>query len=195
MTRRTPALAVALLLLAPLSACSSDESGAEEPQAADTATSSAPSETPSESEPEPGDTAAGSDASPTGADKEYCDKVASARGVIADPTSGDAGVSGVLRKLNEITRLAPDDIRPQWQVLGDTIGEVQAAVKKAGLELQDLTDAEAISDLTAKERTVLTKALQGVDVAALPQAGQQIAADVSEKCGIELFPGGLAPTS
>jgi hypothetical protein len=199
MTRRTPALAVALLLLAPLTGCSDDESGGEEPQAADSATSDAPSsdpsDSPSASEPEPSDTGVNSDASPTGADKAYCDKVASARGEIADTTAGDAGVDGVLRTLDEITRLAPDDIRPQWEVLGSTIGKVQAAVEKAGLDVEDLTDPEAITKLTAKQRTVLTKALQGVDVAALPQASQEIADNVGEVCGIELFPEGVAPTS
>lgn len=195
MTRRTPALAVAVLLLAPLTGCGGDESGADEPQAADTASSSAPSETPSASEPEPSGTGVDSDASPTGADKAYCDRVASARGAIADTTSGNAGVAGVLRTLDDITRLAPDDIRPQWEVLGSTIGKVQAAVRKAGLQLDDLTDPEAITELTAKQRSVLTKSLQGVDVAALPQASQEIADNVGEVCGIELFPEGVAPSS
>jgi hypothetical protein len=197
MTRRTTALAAAVLMLGPLAACSGDES--------DSSGEAASSETPSASAgtPAPGDTesaeetrtdsGADPDAELTAADKAYCDEVATARKALSG-AGGAVAVASAVEALQDVSRLAPADVRPEWQSLADTAAKVQATVSKAGLKIEDLEDPASLGNLTSKQQRILTEGLQGLDVTRLQQDSAVISEQVGELCGIALTPdGGNAP--
>jgi hypothetical protein len=191
MTRRIPLVAVAALLLGPLAACGSDDSDA----AGDAATSETPSASSStapdssDSPEEPTEEPTGSDGDLTAAEQAYCDKVAGARKELSGAGGGSIAVSAAVEAMQDITQVAPADVRPAWESLSSTAATVQDVVRKAGLELEDLENPEALGGLTAKQQRILTDGLQGVDVAGLQQDSAVIAEQVRELCGLQLAPG------
>lgn len=203
MSRRIPAVVTALLVIGAVTACGGDDSAeaggsaSTPPSSAatpDTSTppSDAPSTTPSTT---PGATpSVNPQAKPTGADKEYCDAVEQAQSELADTSAAtDKSVRQVVDALDQIARLAPADVRPQWQLIGDTVGEVRAATRKAGIDLADLSDPEALAQLTDAQKKALTQGLQKVDTSGLPQANQDITAQVADLCGFTLSPEAAVP--
>lgn len=203
MSRRIPAVVAALLVLGPVTACGGDDSAqaggsaSTPPSSAATPDASTPpsagaSTTPG---PTPGATpSVNPDARPTGADKEYCDAVTEAQSELADTTAAtDESVEQVVDALDEIARLAPADVREQWQLIGETVAEVRAVTRKAGVDLADLSDPQALAELTDAQKRALSEGLQKVDTSGLPQANQEIAAQVADLCGVALAPEAAVP--
>ena len=194
MTRRTNALAAAVLLLGPLAACSGDESDS----AGESASTEAPSESASTPAPSDAETA---EETPTdsgtelsAADQAYCDEVANARKELSGNGGGAVAVASAVEAFQEVSRLAPADVRPAWQSLATTAAKVQATVSKAGLKIEDLEDPSALGGLSSKQQRILTEGLQGLDVTQLQQDSAVISQQVGELCGIALTPdGGGAP--
>jgi len=191
MSRRMTLVAVAALLLGPLAACGSDDS--------DTAGDSASSETPSASssttpdspespEETPGETP-GSGADLTGAEQAYCDEVAQSRAELSGAGGGNIATSAAVQAMQDITDVAPADVRPAWESLSSTAATVQDVVRKAGLDLKDLENPESLGGLSSKQQRILTEGLQGVDIAGLQQDSAVITEQVGELCGLQLSPG------
>lgn len=195
MTRRIPLLATAALLLGPLAACGGDDSDA----AGDSASSETPSasssttpdstESTEESTEESPEESTGSGADLTAAEQAYCDKVAGARKELSGAGGGSIAVSAAVKAMQDITRLAPADVRPAWESLSSTAATVQDVVRKAGLELEDLENPESLGGLSGKQQRILTEGLQGVDIAGLQQDSAVITEQVGELCGLQLSPG------
>lgn len=191
MTRRIPLLAVAALLLGPLAACGGDDS--------DTAADSASSETPSasssttpdstESPEEPTEEPTGAGAELTAAEQAYCDKVAGAREELSGAGGGSIAASEAIEAMQDITEVAPADVRPAWESLSTTAATVQEVVREAGLKLEDLQNPQSLGGLSGKQQRILTQGLQGVDIAKLQQDSAVISEQVGELCGLQLSPG------
>jgi hypothetical protein len=193
MTRRIPALAVAVLMLGPLAACGG---GDDSDSAGDSATSESPSSptsaTPESTGPEspaPPEESTGSEADLTASEQAYCDEVAGAREELSGSGAGGIGAGAAVEALEDIARLAPTDVRPAWQSLSSTAATVQEVVRKAGLKLEDLEDPQSLGSLTGKQERILTEGLTGVDIAGLQQDSAVISEQVGQLCGLQLSPG------
>ena len=191
MTRWTPLLAVAALLLGPLAACGGDDSDAAGDGASSETPSASSSTTPdsTESAEESPDESSDAGADLTAAEQAYCDKVAGARKELSGDGGGSIAVSAAVQAMQDITEVAPADVRPAWESLSNTAATVQAVVRKAGLKLEDLEDPESLGGLTGKQQRILTEGLQGVDIAGLQQDSAVITEQVGQLCGLQLEPG------
>lgn len=191
MSRRTFASVAAVLVLGSLTACG-DEGGDSGSSASAPASSSAPASGGPTVPPGP---SVNADAAPTGADKVYCDAVVKAQRDLADTTAAsDNSVKRVASALDEITRLAPSDVRQQWQLVADTVQQVRAAARKAGIDVADLYDVNVLEKLTPEQKQALTEGLSAIDSTGLPQANQDIATQVAQVCGVALSSAGPVST-
>jgi len=203
MTRRIPLLAVAARLLGPLAACGGDDSdtaadsaSSETPSASSSTTPDStespeePTEEPTEESPEEStEESPGAGAELTAAEQAYCDEVAGAREELSGAGGGSIAASEAIQAMQDITEVAPPDVRPAWESLSTTAATVQEVVREAGLKLEDLQNPQSLGGLSGKQQRILTQGLQGVDIAKLQQDSAVISEQVGELCGLQLSPG------
>lgn len=177
--KKTLAIASLVFVAASLSGCGGDSSN----------TSSSSSST-SSSEPS---TPATSSASSSG----YCDQLTTFQNDFQslDFTSlTDVQFSDVRSAIDDLESSAPDDVKPDWTTLGDSLGELQNILDKFGVSLDVLKEIQAdptnLPDgLTVKKVQQLGGELQSYSQSVqgdVSKAGEDIQTNAKSECGIDL---------
>lgn len=89
--------------------------------------------------------------------------------------------------INKIADKAPDDIKSEWQTIGQTLKKVQTALDDAGLKVEDLQDPQKMKDVDPAKLKDIQSAAS--DMTKVADAQEKISKQVENECDIQLGSG------
>lgn len=134
----------------------------------------------------------GSDSSSTeaSATEDYCAQLKDAKSEFKSLSGGDfAKMDDAFKRAEEIGKDAPDQVKPDWEVLTGTIGELRTALNDAGLSFKDLGELQSgqmPEGVDQQKLMELGTKMQDFDPAKLQDASKQISKHAKSECGVEL---------
>lgn len=116
----------------------------------------------------------------------YCDKVEQNESTLNSfgNTKSDKAYAKYAKTLKGIAKVAPEDVKSDWQDLADVTSDVLEAQRDAGIKLEDTKDKKKLAKLSPDQLEELNKAYT-----AFNDTGDQRAAvvkNVKQQCEITL---------
>ena len=121
---------------------------------------------------------------------DYCGDLKSAKKDVDAIKGGDLkDIEETVDTMHDLADEAPSEIKDDWKVLVDGVDKLVAAIKKAGLDDDDMATLQSGQipdgvDMTALQN--LMTEIQSLDTDAFEKAGENINKHAKDKCGVDL---------
>ena len=135
-------------------------------------------------------TACGGDSGDKASGGDYCNDLKSAKKEVDALKGGDLkDIQKTVDTMHELADEAPDEIQDDWKTLVDGVDKLVAALKKAGLDDEDMAtlqsgqmpegvDMNALNELMTEIQALNTNEFQ--------KAGDNINKHAKDECGVDL---------
>lgn len=126
---------------------------------------------------------------------DYCGDLKKASASIEAVTGGDLGsFEETTQRIHTLRDEAPDAVADDWKLVSDAIDKVVAALKKAGIDEDDLAklqngDASLPPDVDMEALSEAMTEIQGMASDELTAAGESIADHAKSECDVDLNAG------
>jgi hypothetical protein len=121
---------------------------------------------------------------------DYCGDLKSAKKDVDALKGGNLkGIQDTVDTMHDLADEAPSEIKDDWKVLVEGVDKLVAAIKKAGLDDDDMTTLQSGQipdgvDMTALQD--LMTEIQALDTDEFQKAGDNINKHAKDKCGVDL---------
>jgi hypothetical protein len=121
---------------------------------------------------------------------DYCGDLKSAKKEVDAIKGGDLkDIEKTVDTMHGLADEAPSEIKDDWKVLVDGVDKLVAAIKKAGLDDEDMATLQSGQipdgvDMSALQ-SLMTE-IQSLDTDAFEKAGENINKHAKDKCGVDL---------
>jgi hypothetical protein len=135
-------------------------------------------------------TACGDDGSSKAGGGDYCADLKSAKTEVDAIKGGDLkGIEKTVDTMHKLADEAPSEIKDDWKTLVDGVDKLVAALKKAGLNDDDIAALQSGQmpdgvDLSAL--TDLQQEVQALNTSDFQKAGENINKHAKDTCGVDL---------
>ena len=135
-------------------------------------------------------TACGDDGSKASGSGDYCSDLKDAKKEVDALKDGDfSDLEKTTDAMHKLADEAPDEIKEDWEILVDGVDKLVAALKKAGLDDDDMATLQSGQipdgvDMTALQS--LMAEIQALDTEGFQKAGDNINKHAKDECGIDL---------
>jgi hypothetical protein len=121
---------------------------------------------------------------------DYCSDLKDAKKQVDAVKGGDLkDIEKTVDKMHDLADEAPSEIKDDWKVLVEGIDKLVAAIKKAGLDDEDMATLQSGQipdgvDMAALQS--LMKEIEALDTDEFQKAGDNINKHAKDKCGVDL---------